>query len=114
MDFQEKKAKYREDSTNISSPAWIFYAKTGNRNEVACQICKTTVAQKDCVIPATQNADERLFSMVARNTGPLCRSIKISTIEKKVVVGKSIANHGFRFHFNGANASSSGDELDSF
>ena len=42
--------------------------------------------RKYCVIPATQNADERLFSMVARNTGPLCRSIKISTIEKKVVV----------------------------
>ena len=72
------------------------------------------IFRKYCVIPATQNADERLFSMVARNTGPLCRSIKISTIEKKVVVGKAIANHGFRFHFNGANASSSGDELDSF
>ena len=44
------------------------------------------IFRKYCVIPATQNADEQLFSMVARNTGPLCRSVKISTIEKKVVV----------------------------
>ena len=44
------------------------------------------IFRKYCVIPATQNADERLFSMVARNTGSLCRGIKISTIEKKVVV----------------------------
>ena len=32
---------------------------------------------KYCVILATQNADELLFSIEARNTGPLCRSIKI-------------------------------------
>ena len=70
------------------------------------------IFQKFSIIPVTQNADERLFSLVGRNTGPLSNRIKVSTIEKKVVVGKAIANHGFRFNYFGANASSSGDEDD--
>ena len=39
------------------------------------------IFRKYCVIPATQNVDERLFYMVARITGPPFRSYKISAIE---------------------------------
>ena len=61
--------------------------------------------------PATQNKDERLFSLVGRNTGPLSRRIKIETIEKKVVVGSAIQKHGFIFdHQKGHESSSSDDE----
>ena len=38
---------------------------------------------KYSIFPATQNKDERLFSLVGRNTGPQSRSIKVQTIEKK-------------------------------
>ena len=38
--------------------------------------------RKFSVFPSTQNKDERLFSMVGRNTGPLCRSIKVNNLEK--------------------------------
>jgi hypothetical protein len=37
--------------------------------------------RKYCVLPATQNKDEHVFSFVARNTQPLCRQIKVETIE---------------------------------
>ena len=67
--------------------------------------------RKFSIYPATQSKDERLFSMVGRNTGPLSRSIKVETLEKKVVVGSAIQKHGFRFHFkNGCNSSSSDND----
>ena len=48
---------------------------------------------------ASQNKDERLFSLIGRNTGALSRQIKIETIEKKVVVGSAIQKHGFVFDY---------------
>ena len=72
------------------------------------------VFRKFSVFPATQNADERLFSMVGRNTGALSRRIKTTTIEWKVVVSKAIQRHGFIFSYEDANAESSCDEQDSY
>ena len=66
--------------------------------------------RKYSVFPATQNCDERLFSMVNRNTGALSRNIKVETIERKVVVGSAIQRHGFIFHYKNGNISSSDDE----
>ncbi len=70
--------------------------------------------RKISIIPSSQNKDERLFSMVSRNTNPLCRSIKPETIERKVVVGSAIQKHGFVFNYMLGNDSSSSDEADSF
>ena len=73
---------------------------------------------KYSIYPATQNKDERLFSMVARNTGPLSRSIKVETIERKVVVGSAVQKHGFIFDYTRASSlpdrDSSSDSADSF
>ena len=52
------------------------------------------------IFPASQNKDKRLFSMIGKNTGPLSRRIKVETIERKVVVGLVIQQHGFVFYFN--------------
>ena len=70
--------------------------------------------RKFSILPCSQNKDERLFSFVARNTGPLCRRIKSTTVERKVVVGSAIQKHGFRFHYSNGNDSSSSEEADSF
>ena len=72
------------------------------------------VFQKFAVLPATQNADERLFSMVGRMTGPQCRRIKATTIEKKVIVGAAVQKHGFIFKYTEGNDSNTSDEQDSF
>ena len=64
--------------------------------------------------PATQNADERLFSLVGRVTGPQCRRIKTTTIEKKVVVGSAIQRHGFIFKYTDGDETTSSEENDSF
>ena len=53
---------------------------------------------KFSIFPATQNKDERLFSMVGRTTGALSRNIRVETIEKKVV-GSALQKHGFMFHY---------------
>ena len=66
--------------------------------------------RKFSIFPCSQNKDERLFSLVARNTGPRCRNIKVETIEKKVVVGSAIQKHGFRFNYQNGNASSSEED----
>ena len=56
--------------------------------------------------------------MVARNTGPLSRSIKVETIERKVVVGSAVQKHGFIFDYAKASSlpdrDSSSDSADSF
>ena len=72
--------------------------------------------RKYSIYPATQNKDERLFSMVGRNTGPQCRSLKVATIENKVVVGSAIHKNGFIFNSNDAKIAneSSSDDGDSF
>ena len=72
--------------------------------------------RKYSIYPATQNKDERLFSMVGRNTGPQSRSLKVGTIEKKVVVGSAIHKNGFIFNYKDAKAvnESSSDDGDSF
>ena len=36
---------------------------------------------------------------LGRNTGSLCRSLKIETIEKKVAVGSAVQKHGFVFNY---------------
>ena len=36
-----------------------------------------------------------LFSVVGRMTGPQCRRIKTTMIDKKVVAGSATQNHGF-------------------
>ena len=72
-----------------------------------------SVFRKFSIFPATQNADERLFSMVGRMTGPQCRQIKASTIEKRVVVGAAIQRHGFIFKYTDGNDTSTSDENDS-
>ena len=69
--------------------------------------------RKFSIYPATQSKDERLFSMVGRNTGSLCQSIKVETLEKKVVVGSAIQKHGFKFHYKNGYVSSSSDNDDS-
>ena len=66
--------------------------------------------RKYSVFPATQNCDERLFSLVNRNTGALSRCIKIETLERRVVIGSAIRKHGFIFHYTNGNASSSDDD----
>ena len=67
--------------------------------------------RKFSIFPATQNKDERLFSMVGRTTGALSRNIRVETIEKKVVVGSALQKHGFMFHYkNGVDSDSDGDE----
>ena len=77
--------------------------------------CMYKIFRKYSIFPATQNKDERLFSMVGRNTGPHCRKIKAETIEKKVIVGSAIQKHGFIFNFNDCKSNcSSSDEADSF
>ena len=58
--------------------------------------------RKYSIFPATQNKDERLFSLVARNTGPMCQRIKVDTITKKVVVGSAVQRHGFIFDYTKA------------
>ena len=69
--------------------------------------------RKFSIFPSTQNKDERLFSLIGRNTGSLCQRLKVETIEKKVVVESAIQKHGFVFDYqNGDNSSS--DEPDSF
>ena len=54
--------------------------------------------------------------MVALNTGPLRRNIKVETIAKKVVVGSAV--HGIVFDYTKAwsqtENESSSDEADSF
>ena len=63
--------------------------------------------RKFSIFPATQNKDERLFSMVGRNTGALSRNIRVETIEKKVVVGSALQKHGFMFNYkNGVDSDS--------
>ena len=56
--------------------------------------------------------------MVALNTGPLRRNIKVETIAKKVVVGSAVQHHGFVFDYTKARLQteneSSSDEADSF
>ena len=73
---------------------------------------------KYSIFPATQKKDERLLSMVAQNTGPLRRNIKVETIAKKVVVGSAVQRHGFVFDYTKARSQteneSSSDEADSF
>ena len=62
---------------------------------------------KFSIFPATQNKDERLFSMVGRTTGALSRFICVKTIEKKVVVGSVLQKHGFMFLYkNGVDSDS--------
>ena len=68
-------------------------------------ICK--LFQKFSIFPASQNKDDRLFSMVGRNTGALSRNITVETIEKKVVVGSAIQKHGFIFDYKKGHKSSS-------
>ena len=46
--------------------------------------------RKFSIFPSTQNKDERLFSLIGRNTGSLGQRLKVETIEKKVVVGRAI------------------------
>ena len=43
------------------------------------------IFRKYSIFPATQNKDERLFSMVGQNTGPHCCKIKAETIKKKLL-----------------------------
>ena len=68
--------------------------------------------RKFAAFPATQNKDERLFSMIGRTTGSLCQSIKVETIEKKVVVGSAIQKHGFRFHYKDGHEISSDESFE--
>ena len=66
--------------------------------------------RKYCVFPSTQNRDERIFSLVAQNTRPQCRRIKVDTIENKVLIGSAILSHGFIFNYKDGNDSSSDEE----
>ena len=50
---------------------------------------------KFSIFPATQNKDERLFSMVGRTTGALSRFICV--LEKKL--SSKEQKHGFMFHY---------------
>ena len=63
-----------------------------------------------CVFPSTQNRDERIFSLVAQNTRPQCRRIKVDTIENKVLIGSDIQSHGFIINYKDGNDSSSDEE----
>ena len=77
-----------------------------------CRVSRhpTKLFRKYSIFPATQNKDERLFSLIGRNTGALSRRIKIETIEKKVVVGSAIQKHGFIFDYQKGHDSSSSDD----
>ena len=70
--------------------------------------------RKFSIFPATQNKDERLFSMVGRNTGALSRNIRVETIEKKVAVGSALhlQKHGFMFNYkNGVDSDSDDGDI---
>ena len=41
------------------------------------------------------NRDERFFSLIGRNTSPLCICIKADSLEEKAVVGGAIKTIGF-------------------
>ena len=73
------------------------------------------VFRKYLIFPATQNADERLFSLVGKMTRPQSRRIKTTTIEKKyIVVSSTIQTHGFIFNYLNGNETNSSEEHDSF
>ena len=38
--------------------------------------------------------------IIGKNTGPLSRRIKVETIEREIVVGLAIQQHGFVFYLN--------------
>ena len=58
--------------------------------------------RKYSIFSATQNKDERLLSMIGRNTSPQSQSLKVETIESGVV-GSAIQKHRRIFNFNKAN-----------
>ena len=70
------------------------------------------VYRKYCVIPSTQNRDERIFSMVARITTPQCRSITVESIENKILIGSAIRQNGFIFNYKDADEMDSSSELE--
>ena len=80
------------------------------------RIYDTTLYDNHCLIWGRK--DWVHVSMVARNTGPLSRSIKVETIERKVVVGSAVQKHGFIFDYTRASSlpdrDSSSDSADSF
>ena len=60
--------------------------------------------------------------MIGQNTGPLCRNIKVETlerttvIERKTVIGSAIKLHGFIFNYMDVRSAhdETSDEADSF
>ena len=54
--------------------------------------------------------DERLFSFIARNTTLLCSSMKIESLERKVIVGEPVRQHGFMIEYKNGEESDDSDE----
>ena len=71
------------------------------------------VCRKYAVYPATQNRDERIFSMVARNTTALCRNITVDSIEKKVLIASAIRSNGFIYNHSNLTTQDISSESDS-
>ena len=54
--------------------------------------------------------------MIGQNTGPLCRNIKVETLERKTVIGSAIKSHGFVSDYMDVRSAydETSDEADSF
>ena len=46
MDFDQLIVDYKENSSEISSPIWIWFKKM-EKKDVMCQICKTNIQHRD-------------------------------------------------------------------
>ena len=46
MEFDAKIAEFKGNTSEISSPLWIWYTKK-DKYDVTCEICKTTIHRKD-------------------------------------------------------------------
>ena len=46
MDFDQLIVDYKENSSEISSPIWIWFKKM-EKKDVMCQICQTNIQHRD-------------------------------------------------------------------
>ena len=107
-------------ATSVEAEIWLWSGinPLSRHSNTICAVTSLKIdyprifkhVRKYSVFPATQNSDERLFSMVNRNAGALSQSIKIETVEQKVVVGSAIQRHGFVFHYKSGTVSSSDED----
>ena len=125
MDFSQDILDYKESLTTnspidaeiqkwscLKAPARTCHAIHAMDTLKKDFLCIFWLFRKFAAFPATQNKDERLFSIIGRTTGSLCQSIKVETIEKKLVVGSAIEKHGLRFYYKDGHENSSNESFE--